>query len=503
MKNRSLFTILLTLFLLTFIGVNPVLAEEFTVVTSSEVLTLDPIMYSETPTLSANYNIFEALTKLDHELDLQPGLAKSWETEDDTTWVFHLREGVKFHEGQEFTAEDVKFSLERAQNHPESQFKSDVAEIDSVEVRDRYTVEINTEYPFPTLPRKLKAIYMYSKDYVEEHDDQHLSTNPNGTGPYVLKNWDRDNKMELEAFEDYWRGKADLEKVVLKPITNAATRVASLLSDEADVVIDLPVQDVDEVKEAEDVEFVGNPGLRLIFLGMNTEEGPLSHKKVRKAIYHAINEDEIVTQVMDGHAHPAGQFFPEKVFGYNPDVERVEYDPQKAQELLAEAGYPDGFEIDLDAPNNRYMNDGDIAQAVVIQLARVGIDVNLETQPKSSYFDKVLSRDTDFYLLGWLNSNGDGSGTLEGLLHTPDDKYGRFNLGNYSNEKVDQLTEEAARTIDEEKRLELMQEAVKLAMDDVAQIPLHYQEELYGKQEEVNWDPRPDKYLDLYSIEKN
>ncbi|MCK4260269.1 MAG: ABC transporter substrate-binding protein [Halanaerobiales bacterium] len=480
-----------------------ILAEDsqITIATSSDALTLDPLTYNETPTNSVNANIFEALTALDNKMNVLPGLAESWENPDDLTWVFNLRKGVVFHNGDTFDADDVLFSLDRTMNHPKSQLKSDVAEIVSVKKIDSYTVEIKTESPFPILARKLKSIWIYSKEYVEQHDDQYLTNHPNGTGPYKLKKWVKDNALTLTAFDQYWNGKAQIEEVTFKPIPNAATRVAALLSGEAEIVIDLPVQDVDRVKKKKNVQVVPRPSMRLIFLGMNTQEGPFANLKVRQAVYYAINEDEIVKYVMSEHAYPAGQFYPDFIFGYNPEIKRVAYDPEKAKELLKEAGYPNGFEITLDAPNDRYVNDGQIVQAVAIQLAKVGIKINLEVQPKASYFNKVLAKNTNFYLLGWSNSNGDGIGTLNGLLHTPDDKYGRFNLGNYSNLEVDRLVEESSTIIDPEKRLKVMQEAVKLAMDDVVQIPLHYQEDLYGVKNNVIWEPRPDKYVQAYYIQ--
>ena len=503
MNNNKLFSLVVPFFVLVlmFVFVGAGQAETVTIATSSEAMTLDPIMYNETPTNSVNFNMYEALTILDTEMNVQPCLAKSWENEDKLTWVFHLRKGVKFHNGNKFTAEDVKFSMNRALTHPKSQYKSTLAEVDTIKVRDKYTVAIKTKYPYPILAKKLKSIFIFDSDYVKNHSDQYLATHENGTGPYKLEKWVKDNKMVLKAYENYWQEKADIEKVVLKPITNAATRVASLLSGQADVVIDLPVQDVDKVKEAEGVEALTRPSLRLIFLGMNTQKGPFAKKKVRKAVYHAINEKAIIKQVMNGHAYAAGQFYPEMVFGYNSDIERVEYDPQKARKLLKEAGYPNGFSITFDASNNRYVNDGQIAQAVAIQLAKVGINVKLKVQPKSSFYDKVLSRNTNFYMLGWSNSNGDGSGTLEDLLHTPTEKYGRFNLGNYSNEKIDTLVEKAAKTLDKEKRRDIMQKAVKIAIEDVAQIPLHYQQQLYGVKKNIEWEPRPDKYLRVYSMD--
>src|SRR6056297_369324 len=274
MEKKKYFIILVFtmsfIFLLSF-GTG---AETVTIATASDALTLDPIMLSETPTIAVQANIFEALVSMDTDMNVQPGLASSWEVEDDTTWVFKLRKGVTFHNGDKFDAEDVKFSIERAQNHPKSQFKSDVAQIESVEIRDDYTVVINTKYPYPILPRKLKRAFILSKDYVEANSDQHLQNNAVGTGPYQVTSWEKDEEMVLTYFEDYWGEKPTFDKAVLKPISNPATRVSSFLSGEADILVDLPVQDVDRVKNAEGVDVITRPGLRLIFLGFDTQEGP-------------------------------------------------------------------------------------------------------------------------------------------------------------------------------------------------------------------------------------
>ncbi len=497
--NYKQFLVFLLTFLLVFTAGGAAAAKTITVATSNDALTLDPYMLSETPTNSVNFNMFEGLVFFDSELNIMPGLAKSWEAEDDTTWVFYLREGVEFHNGEEMTAEDVKFSFERAKNHPKSQQKSSVADVESVSVRDKYTVEIKTTYPAPVLTRKIQSIVIYSKDYVEANSDQYLQNNPVGTGPYMLESWNKDEEMVLTFFEDYWREKPEVDRAVLRPISNPATRVAALLSGEVDVLIDLPVQDMEKVENAEGVNVISIPDTRLIFLGMNYQEGPFADKRVRQAVYHAINEDAIVEHVMNGHAYPASQLSPDFVFGHDPDLDRLEYDPEKAKKLLAEAGYPDGFTVQFDSSNDRYVNDGQIAQAVAIQLARVGINVELNVQTKSAHFDKILARNTDFYLLG-LSSSGDGGSALELLVHTPDDKYGRFNLGNYSNKEIDNVIEEAARTIDEDKRLNLLQKAARMTMEDVGLIPLHFQEQLYAVKNIVNWTPRPDKYLKLYNI---
>jgi len=477
---------------------------------ASEPRSLDPYFHSETPTNSMNKNIYDCLVDFDKDLNVRPALAVSWENPDNLTWVFKLRDDVKFHDGAPFTAADVKFSIERCQTWEKSGFKATAGQIASVEVVDDHTVKIATKEPFGILPRKLAQIMIMSKTFVEAHDEAYLNDHANGTGPYRLEEWVKGDHLTLKANENYFRGVPAIKTVTLRPLTNNATRTAALLAGDAHIVGDVPVRDVDRIDAADGVSSVSRPGLRLIYLQMDHDrpdspkvkspdgKNPFMDARVRKAIYLGINEPAIVQHVMNGFAEPASQFYPSAVFGYDPSIERPPYSPDKAKALLKEAGYPDGFEATLDSPNDRYVNDDKIAQAIASQLARIGVKVKVNAIPKKTFFPMTDRRETSFFLIGWACADGDASAFLDGIAHTYDIDagYGRYNRGRYSNPEVDKLIESASATVDQDERLQAMREAQRIALvEDQAFIPLHYQVDLYAKSDKVVFEPRADHYF--------
>jgi peptide/nickel transport system substrate-binding protein len=482
---------------------------------ASEPRSLDPYFHSETPTNSMNSNLYDGLVSFDSELNVIPALAEKWENPDNLTWVFHLRKGVKFHDGSPLTAEDVAFSIKRCQTWPKSGFKSTVNQIKAVEVIDPYTVKITTFNPFGILHRKLAQLNIMCKAYVEKLGDDAQADKPNGTGAYKLKEWIKGDHLTLVANEDYFRGPAKIKEIVLRPLTNDATRTAALLSGEVDVIDDIPVLDVARIKADSKVDVVSRPGLRLIYLQMDQDrekspkakgpdgKNPLLKLKVRRAIYYGINEDAIVKHVMNGVAFPASQFYPDSVFGYDKGITRPAYDPDKAKQLLKEAGYPNGFEITISSPNDRYVNDDKIAQAVASSLAKLGIKIKVEALPKKTFFPMTDRREASFFLIGWSCATGDASAFLDGIAHTYDKKrgFGRYNRGRYSNAEVDKLIEAASATVNQDDRLKYMQKAQRIALtQDQAFIPLHFQVDLYAKSNKLDWKPRADHYFWYYAM---
>jgi peptide/nickel transport system substrate-binding protein len=477
---------------------------------ASEPRALDPYFHSETPTNSMNKNLYDALLHFDSELQVHPGLALTWDNPDSLTWIFHLRKDVTFHDGAPFTAADVKFSIERAKNWAKSGFKSTVNKVQSVEVVDDYTVKITTPKPFGILHRKLAQIGIMNKAYVEKHGDEYQTDHPNGTGPYKLVEWVKGDHITLTANENHFNGAPAIKQIIVRPLTNDATRTAALLSGEINIADDIPVLDVARIKSNKKVKLTSRPGLRLIYLQMDHDrdvspkakgpdgKNPLRNKKVRQAIYLAINEDAIVKHVMNGFAFPASQFYPKEVFGYDDTITRPAFNPDKAKALLAEAGYPDGFDLTIDSPNDRYVNDDKIAQSVAASLSRIGINMKVNALPKKTFFPMTDRREASFFLIGWSCADGDGSAFLDGIAHTYDKDrgFGRYNRGRYSNPEVDRLIEAAGGTVDQDQRLKHMQAAQRIALiEDQAFIPLHYQVDLYGNSKNVKWTPRADHYF--------
>ena len=481
---------------------------------SSGVNSMDPQFHNETPTNSMNANIFDGLVNFDKGLNPYPALAESWEILDDTTWRFTLRKGVKFHNGNDFDADDVVWSFNRAKTSEKSGFKGALSAVKEVKKVDAHTVDVITNGPFPILLRKLTYLRIMDKEYSEPMSDEQLGLKPVGTGPYKLVKWQRGQSIVLEANADYYMGKPSIDRVEVRPLTNDSTRVAAILSDAVDLINRVPVRDVERIKANSGLQFFMRPGLRLIYLQMDHEredspyiegvdKNPFQDVRVRKALYYGINEDAIVKHIMGGFAVPAGQYYPSAVNGYDPDVERPAYNPEKAKQLLKEAGYEDGFTVTLDSPNDRYINDEKIAQAVASSLAKIGITVKVNAIPKASFFPKANDTDSSFNLIGWACSDGDGSAFLDGCVHTYDqDKgYGRYNGGRYSNPEVDALIEKSATVLDAEEREKLLIEAMHLALlEEQNIIPLHYQVDLYAVDNKVMMEPRADNYLYFYDM---
>lgn len=465
-----------------------------------DALTLDPHAQNEGPTIAMNGQIYESLVTRDPALALQPELATSWEGGEDG-WVFTLREGVTFHDGADFTAEDVKFSIERAQSGS-SDYKEQVVSIQKVEVIDDYTVKLVTDGANPILPNEITSLYIMDKGWAEANnvvkpqdyaasEETFAVRNANGTGPFKVVSRAPDELTVLEANADWW-GKSEfpgnIDRIEYRPIKNAATRVAALLSGEVDFVLDPPLQDLERIKGADGLGVETVAQIRSIFFGMDEgiEElrtsdvkgkNPFADPKVRMAMNLAIDKEAIKRVVMEGLSFPTGMITPPGVLGNTPELdESYGFDVERAKALLEEAGYPDGFTVQLDCPNDRYNNDEKICQAAVAMLAKVGVTVNLEAIPKAQHFPKIQNRMTDFYMLGWGVPTLDSHYVFSYLLATD----GSWNATGYSSPRVDEITTEIATELDVEKRTGLIDEAWRVIKSDAPYIPIHHQVIAWG-----------------------
>lgn len=483
---------------------------------ASGALTMDPYLQNETATSSILSNIFDALTTFDKDINVLPALATSWKATSPTEWVITLRKNVKFHNGNPFNADDVVFSYDRVRNWDKSGFKGKVSMLDKVEKIDDYTVKFTTKKPYPILPRKLTYINILDKETVEGKSDSWIGLHPIGTSAYTLESWAKGDHIKLNVNKNFWGDKPYYDRAILKPLTNNATRVAAILSGAVDIIDRVPVVDVNRVKNDKKLNFFISPGLRLIYLQMDQDRdkspyikshdgsNPFKKLKVRQALYYGINEDAIIKFIMKGYATPAEQLSPKQVFGYDPSIKaRYPYDPKKAKQLLKEAGYPNGFEVTLDSPNNRYINDAQIAQAVASSLAKIGIKVKVNATPKSTFFAETGKLNTSFFLIGWSSTDGDASSILDGVVHTYDlaKGYGRYNRGRFSSPQADKLIEQSAGEMDKDKRLKLLQDAHRKAfVDELCFIPLHYQVDIYASSKKVDFKPRTDAWIVVKDI---
>lgn len=483
-----------------------------------DAVSMDPHSLNETTQLGFTGNVYEPLVTRDAQLKLAPSLATSWKQTAPTVWRFELRKGVTFHDGSPFTADDVLFSFARGAD-PGSDMRGVVGPIKEVKKIDDHTVEIVTTTPQPILPDSLTSFYMMSKAWCEANGaarpvdkrkglENAASVRANGTGPFRLRSREPGVRTVLVRNTQYWgKVEGNVTEVVWTPIGNDATRVAALKSGEIQLMQPVPVQDVERLKTDPNIKVMQGPELRTIFLGMDSKRdellyssvkgrNPFKDKRVRQAFYQAIDIEAIRTRIMRGAATPLNLMVAPGVNGFNPDLnKRPPYDPEASKKLLADAGYPNGFEIRMNCPNDRYVNDGEICQAVAGMLARVGVKVNLEAETKNTYFPKILSRNTSFYLLGWTPTTYDAHNTLYNIMATPQGGQGVFNLGSWSNARFDELTTAIGTETDQARRNAMIAEAMKIHAEDFGHIPLHAQALAWAARKNVNIVQRADNII--------
>jgi peptide/nickel transport system substrate-binding protein len=485
-----------------------------TIAITGDAESMDPMLAAISTTSSIHHHMLELLVDYDPDGKIIPVLATSYKALDPLTWEFKLRGNVKFHNGEPFGAEAVKFSIERFRDHPKSLQKAYVSLIREIRVIDDLTIRIVTSEPSPDLIANLaNNISMLPPRYAREAGDEGLARKPVGTGPYRLVEWVRDDRVVLEANPNYWGPKPQATRVTIKPIPEGATRVAALLAGEVDVVESIPIPDIPRVARAKGFTVLRKQGPRLIFVAMDTfrdrggrhpagspglPEGapnPFKDARVRLAIYHAINTKEIVEQVMGGAASPAEQILPPFLPGYNPRVRRPIYDPSKAKRLLAEAGYPNGFTVRLDVTTDRYVNDREVGLAVAGMLSRVGINVQLNGLPRLIYFPRMRTFDTSFQMSGWLTLIS--SANWAALLGCVDPKtgYGRANYGRYCSPELDRLIDVMRTEMDEKKRLATFYKAAEFTRQDVGKIPLYFEELIRGTRDNIIMPVRVDEFV--------
>lgn len=468
----------------------------------SDALYLDPQQQDEGPTWTVTSNIFDGLVLRKPDLSIEPGLAESWEQRDEVTWVFHLRKGVAFHSGNPFTADDAVFSIERQKKSKiASGLAAAIAEAKKI---DDYTVEVTTHAPYAILLNNMVRIAMVDKKYIEQVGDEEFNLKPSGAGAYKVIEWVKEDHITLEANENYWKGAPKIKKVIFRPISNEATRVAALLSGAVHIIKDVPVRDADRIAKSDVAGYVGAPSLRTIYLTVDvsrekspTIEGknPLLDKRVREAFASAIDYNAIVRVIMNNHAFKAEQMNPKVIGGYAEGLKGYEFNLEKAKKLLADAGYADGFTITLDSPNNRYMNDFKIAEAIASQLAKVGIAVKLNLMPKSLFFDYIRSGEkTSLCLVGWSSDTGDAGNWFQSMFYTRNKKqgHGGSNRGHYSNPAFDDLIDKASSTASREERFKYLEEASRIIHEEMPAVPLIYLEDSYGVAKGISFTPAMD-----------
>jgi len=490
------------------------LAADLTIGIGADVTAIDPHFHNVTPNNNVAAHIFDYLVLRDERQKPVPGLAESWKTIDPLTWEFKLRKGVKFHDGSDFTAADVVASIERVPLVPNSPsaFTAYTKQIKEMIVVDPYTIRFRTATPYPLMPTDMTQVAIISRQMAKASTEEFNNGKAAiGTGPYKVVRYAKGDRIELARYDGYWGGKTPWEKVTLRLLPNDASRVAALLSGDVQAIEYVPTADVAKIKADKKLNVYTVIADRLIYLHIDSDrevspfvtdrdgkpltKNPLRDPRVRKAISKAINRPAIVEKVMEGQAVASGQLLAEGMFGYTKNLKVEAYDPEGAKKLLAEAGYPNGFGITIHTPNNRYVNDAKIAQAVAQMLTRVGIVTKVEAMPSAPFFAQATDLKFSLMLLGWSSGTGEASSPLKALLATynKDKGFGTANRGRYSNPRVDALLEEGLYTVDDLKREAILQRATEIAINDTGIVPLHSQVNVWATRDGITYVPRTDE----------
>jgi peptide/nickel transport system substrate-binding protein len=527
-ERRSLMPRILAVAALSFALAAP-LADAKTLRWSSQAdyLTADPHAQNELLTNSINGHVYEGLVERDKKLGIIPQLAVSWKQTSPTVWVFNLRKGVKWQDGSDFTADDVVFSWTRMKG-PTSQFRVYANNVGEARKIDDHTVEFTSPVPLPVMLETLaNSLFVMNKKWCEQHnatrtqdftnkEESYTARNAMGTGPYMLVSRDPDVKSVFKKNPNWWgikegRFEGNVDDIVYLPVKEGNTRMSALISGDLDFVLDPPPQDIDKLKQDKNIKVYEGRENRIIFLQMDQArdellysnvkgKNPFKDLRVRKAFYEAIDVDAIHKTVMRGRSVPTAINLPNPTLAGMPKEmdKRWPYDVNAAKKLLAEAGYPNGFEVQLDCPNNRYVNDEKICVAVAGMLAKVGVTVKVNAIPRAQYFPKAQKMDISFCMLGWGGATTDAIFTLQPVLHSRNDKGdGDYNWGNYKDPAFDALIDEAKGDIDPKRRQQTLIKAMQYFHDHVFMIPLHLQVIPWAARANVEVVHRADNWLQV------
>ncbi len=494
----------------------PAAAQELKVAMSSPPNSMDPHFYNLFSNINVSEHIFESLIKMDADSRIIPSLAESWKLVDNLTWEFKIRPTAKFHDGADVTAEDVAYSIDRTSQIVNSPGKFDVytkAIVKKVIV-DPKTIRLVTATPYPLMLSDLTSIFVVSKKATEglSSDDFSSGKGMVGSGPFKFVSFARDDRVELVRNDQYWGTKPAWTKVTLRFIPQPATRVAALLAKDVDAIENVPTADLKRIRDSKDLAFFSKVSHRVIYLNLDQREktpfvsdkdgkpldkNPFRDQRVRDAMTISINREAIKDRVMEGLSEPTSNMVPATLFGHVPDLKVPKYDPNAAKKLLADAGYPNGFNLTLHGPNNRYVNDEPILQAIASMWTRIGVQTQVAASPMADFSSRVSIRRKEFsaWLLGWGAQTGEVSSPLRALTacENADKGFGTNNGMSYCNPQADALLEQGLAEVDDDKRLKLFQDAVRLVIKDGAFIPIHQQVTTWAARKGIDYVPRTDE----------
>lgn len=494
--------------------------------TGGAFTSIDPHYHNLTPNNVVAYHLFNGLMTAGPSFNPEPALALSWTAVDDHTWEFKLRPDVVFSDGTPFTADDVVFTFERIPtvlNSP-SPFTQATKPVERLEVVDPLTIRMHTKAPEPVLPFLLMGVQMIGR----KHGQGAVTADYNsgkaaiGTGPYVLESVLLGDKIVFKRNDKFWGPKPYWDTVNYRLISNGASRTAALQAGDVDIIDQVSTRDVGLLQKDPKLTIVSPAGQRLIYLSLDTEreptpfardtsgaplaKNPLKELKVRQALSMAINRNGIKSQIMDGFAAPAGQLLPEGAVGYTPDLKPDPYDPNKAKALLAEAGYPQGFQLTLHGPNDRYVNDGPIVEAIAQMWTRIGVKTTVETKPASMFFSEIARDLYTISLQGWASDTGEASSSLIQICASSNPEKGRgavFKASHFARADIDAVIEESLATFDAAKREALYVKAEKMTAAEEGFIPLHHQVNIWAMKKHYALRPRQQEGVRSYEVDYN
>ena len=495
---------LLVIALAVFACLAPASAKTLRMAYDADPTSLDPHEQLASATLQLSHLVFDPLLRFRKDLTLEPRLATRWEKIDDLTTRFHLRAGVRFRSGRTLTAADVVWTFNRLKQSPD--FKALFEPFSEAKVVDDLTVDLITKGPYPLVLNLATYIFPmdrefyagtdergHPKDEIAKQGASFASTHVSGTGPFIVTEREQGVRLEFKRFGDYWdKGSpSNIDTIVFTPIKEPATRVAALLAGDVDFIAPVPPSDFDRIKGDACCTLITMPSTRILIFELNEQRvAAFKDPRVRLAVNYAVNRQGIDAKIMRGFATPAGELSPPGYGGYDPAL-LPRFDIEKAKALMAEAGYADGFSVTMMAPNNRYIEDKRIAEAVAAMLAKINIKVDLQTMPKAQYWQRFDERAADIMMIGWQSDTQDSANFYEFLVMTPDPKtgYGQYNAGNYSNPEVNRLTLATQTMTDAKARAETLQKIERLIYDDAALVPLHWQHLSWAARKDVEIEP--------------
>lgn len=512
-------------------------AQSLTIALAAEPTAADPHYHKMTANDAFSAHVYNSLVGRNANMELVPALATSWKNLDDLTWEFKLRPGVKFSNGSPFTAKDVLFTICRTLNNETNvsqSYMDTTKRITEVKTPDDLTVIIKTSEPLPLMPAEMARNLPIIWSGIVPHGKLQFAPKTGcgvtgpwptvtdfntgkmaiGTGPFLLKSYVKGTGIQLERNEGYWGAKPHWKTVKMVPVASAGPRLTGLLSGDYDVIENPAARDLTRVKESDKFGFVATPSTRLVFLqpdiGRNPspfvkspdDKNPLQDLRVRQAMNMAIDRKAIVQRIMDGVATPASQYMPGGMFGALPKEPDIKYDPVAAKKLLADAGYPNGFELTLSSTNDRYVNDSQVAQAVAQYLTRIGIKTNVDAMTASIYFPKRAKREFSLSMGGWPSESGEASALFQLWVATLDSPkgLGTSNYGGFSSPEFDKVYLPAANTVDAAKRKKGLEEATQIALDNVPLIPLHFESSIWAFRKGLTYEGRRDQYTLATSV---